>query len=141
MANHRIKIKTPEVDVGWVLLQQPWLKVNVDGAVSERQRVAGVGVVIKDHLWLVRAALSMKIHAPLGSLEIEAKAMEEGMRFAWDHGFSSAIFKGDSIVVHNSLTRSINSPANICNLISGSLIQATWFRECSFSVVPRCGIK
>ena len=31
---------------------------------------------------LVRAALSMKIHAPLGSLEIEAKAMEEGMHFA-----------------------------------------------------------
>ena len=66
MANHRIKIKTPEVDVGWVLLQQPWLKVNVDGAVFERQRVAGVGVVIKDHLGLVRAALSMKIHAPFG---------------------------------------------------------------------------
>ena len=65
----------------------------------------------------MRAALSMKIHAPLGSLEIEAKAMEEGMRFAWDHGFSSAIFEGDSMVVHNSLTGSITSLANICNLI------------------------
>ena len=39
MANHRIKIKTPEVDVGWVLLQQPWLKVNVDGAVFERHEL------------------------------------------------------------------------------------------------------
>ena len=83
----------------------------------------------------------MKIHAPLGSLEIEAKAMEEGMHFAWDHGFSSTIFEGDSMVVHNSLTGSITSPASICNLISGSLIQATRFRECSFSVVPRCGNK
>ena len=87
----------------------------------------------------MRAALSMKIHTPLGSLEIEAKAMEEGMRFAWDHGFSSAIFEGDSMVVHNSLIGSITSPASICNLISGSLIQATRFRECSFSIVPRCG--
>ena len=82
MANHCIKIKNPEVAVGWVLPQQPWLKVNVDGAVFERQRAAGVGVVIRDHLGLVRVALSMKIHAPLGSLEIEAKAMEEGMHFA-----------------------------------------------------------
>ena len=87
----------------------------------------------------MRAALSMKIHTPLGSLEIEAKAMEEGMRFAWDHGFSSAIFEGDSMVVHNSLIGSITSPANIYNLISGSLIQATRFKECSFSIVPRCG--
>ena len=141
MKNHCIKIKTPEVDVGWVHPQQPWLKVNVDGAVFERQRAAGVGVVIRDHLGLGRAALSMKIHAPLGSLEIEAKAIEEGMRFAWDHGFSSAIFEGDSMVVHNSLTSSITSPASICNLISGSLYQATQFRECSFSVVPRCGNK
>ena len=117
MANHCIKIKTPEVNVGWVFPQQPWLKVNVDGAVFERQRAAGVGVVIRDHLRLVRAALSMKIHAPLGSLEIEAKAMEEGMRFAWDHGFSLAIFEGDSMVVHNSLTGSITSLANICNLL------------------------
>ena len=46
VANHCIKIKNPEVVVGWVLSQQPWLKVNVDGAVFERQRAAGVGVVI-----------------------------------------------------------------------------------------------
>ena len=41
----------------------------------------GIGVVIRDHLRLVRAALSMKIHALLGPLETEAKVMEEGVRF------------------------------------------------------------
>lgn len=68
-------------------------KINVDGAVFERQWAVGIGVVIRDHLGLVRAALSMKIHALLGPLEIEAKVMEEGMRFAWDQGISTAIFE------------------------------------------------
>ena len=83
----------------------------------------------------------MKIHALLGPLEIEAKAMEEGMRFAWDHGINSAIFEGDSLVVHNSLMGLVTPPASICNLISGSLLQATRFRECLFFVVPQCGNK
>ena len=101
----------------------------------------GIGVVIRDHLGLVRAALSMKIPALLGPLEIKAKAMEEGMRFAWDQGISTAIFEGDSMVVYNSLTSSVTLPSSICNLISSSLLQATRFSECMFSVVPRSGNK
>ena len=37
VVNHHIKVENPEVEVGWVLPQHPWLKVNVDGAVFERQ--------------------------------------------------------------------------------------------------------
>ena len=101
----------------------------------------GIGVVIRDHFGLVCAALSMKIHAPLGSLEVKAKAMEEGLRFAWERGINLAVFEGDSLVVHNFLTGSVNPPTSIYNLISGSLLQATRLRECLFSVVPRCGNK
>ena len=39
----------------------------------------GIRFIIRDHLGLVCAVLSIKIHAPLGPLEIEAKAMEEGI--------------------------------------------------------------
>ena len=92
----------------------------------------GIGVVIRDHFGLVYAALSMKIHAPLGPPEVEAKAMEEGLRFTWERGISSAIFEGDSLVVHNSLTGSVTPPTSIYNLISGSLLQATHFRDCFF---------
>ena len=101
----------------------------------------GIGVVIRDHFGLVCAALSMKIHTPLGPLEVEAKVMEEGLRFAWERGINSVIFEGDSLVVHNSLTGSVTPPTSIYNLILGSLLQATRFRDCLFSVVPRCGNK
>lgn len=70
----------------------------------------GIGVVIRDHLGMVCAMLSMKIHTLLGLFEIEAKTMEEGMRFAWDRGISTAIFEGDSMVVYNSLTGLVTPP-------------------------------
>ena len=43
-------------------------------------------MVIRVHAGRVTAALSIIVHRPLGSLEIEAKAMEEGVTFAWDVG-------------------------------------------------------
>ena len=110
LANHRIQEKKLEVEVGWALPQPPWFKINVNGAVFERLRAMGIGVVIRDHLGMVCAMLSMKIHTLLGLFEIEAKAMEEGMRFAWDRGISTAIFEGDSMVVYNSLTGLVTPP-------------------------------
>ena len=101
----------------------------------------GIGVVVRDHFGVVRATLSRKFHGLLGPLETEAKAMEEGLRFAWDQGISAAIFEGDSMVVFNSLTSSITPPSSIYNLITGSLLQAARFGQCLFSVVPRSGNK
>ncbi|KAL0011646.1 hypothetical protein SO802_006754 [Lithocarpus litseifolius] len=134
-----IQMKKPEAEVGWTMPHPPYLKINVDGAVFERQRLVGIGVVVRDHLGLVRVALSMKVHGLLGPLETEAKAMEEGLRFAWDQDVHAAIFEGDSMVVYNSLTGSITPPSSICNLITGSLLQASRFGECNFSIVPRSG--
>ena len=92
--------------------------------------------MFRGHFGVAHAALSMKVHGLLGPLETEAKAKEEGLRFAWDQGVSAAIFEGDSMVVYNSLTGSITPPSSICNLITSSLLQASWFGECKFSVVP-----
>ncbi|KAL0015646.1 hypothetical protein SO802_002715 [Lithocarpus litseifolius] len=68
------------------LVQQRWwppssqlYKVNVDGVVFKAQRESGVGVIIRDANGLVVAALSKKLHAPLGPLEVEAKAFEREM--------------------------------------------------------------
>nr|XP_023884938.1 uncharacterized protein LOC111997115 [Quercus suber] len=99
----------------------------------------GIGVVVRDHFGVVRAALSRKFHGLLGPLAAEAKAMEEGLPFALDHGVNAAICEGDSMVVFNSLTGSIFPSASISNLISGSLLHAARFDVCKFSVVPRNG--
>ena len=52
-------------------------------------------MVIRDHVGWVTTGLSKIVHQPLGPLEIEAKAMEEGITFAWDVGIRDVIFEGD----------------------------------------------
>ena len=43
------------------------------------------------------------LNAPLHLLEVEAKAMGEGIRFAWQMGNCDSVFEGDSqkLVVHS----------------------------------------
>ncbi|KAL0002584.1 hypothetical protein SO802_016365 [Lithocarpus litseifolius] len=93
VANHKIQITFAESEPGWSLPLSPGFKVNVDAAIFENLRSVGIGIVIRDHLGFVRAALSMKIRALLGPFETEAKAMEEGLRFAWDRGLDQLSLK------------------------------------------------
>ena len=67
-------------------LQHTWLppsnqlyKVNVDGAIFKERNELGVGVIIRDVNGLVVATMCKKFHAPLGPLEVEAKAFEFGL--------------------------------------------------------------
>ena len=52
----------------------------------------GVGADIRDINSCVTAAMSMKIPCPLGPLKCKAKAMEAGVKFAWDVGVREIIF-------------------------------------------------
>ena len=71
-----------EVKASWVPLPIHGFKVNVDGAVFKGQKTAGVGVIIRDDMGRLEAALSKKIKAPLGAVEAEAMAYEAGLLFA-----------------------------------------------------------
>ena len=79
--------------------------------------------MIRDHLGAVIVAMSKKLHVPLWPLEVEAKAMEEVIAFAWYMVIRDAIFKGDSQVVVNALMGNSVLPFQIANNISGSLSQ------------------
>ncbi|KAL0016523.1 hypothetical protein SO802_003592 [Lithocarpus litseifolius] len=71
-------------DVKWSPPPRTRYKINVDGAVFKMQKSAGVGVLIRDEHGQIVAALSQKINAPLGALEVEAKAVEIALQFARD---------------------------------------------------------
>ena len=85
-ANHVITSPRMKMNDSWTLPTAPNYKVNVDGVVFSHIRGSGVEVVIRDHEGKVVAAMSKKLLQPLGSLEIEAKAMEIGVSFVWDTG-------------------------------------------------------
>ena len=72
----------PVLQQSWLPPSDPLYKVNVDGAVFKARNEFGVGAIVRDANGMVVAALSKKIHAPLGPLEVEAKAFELGLEFA-----------------------------------------------------------
>ena len=49
-------------------------------------------MVIRDHAGMVTTSLIKIVRQPLGPFKIEAKAMEEGVTFAWDVGIKDVIF-------------------------------------------------
>ena len=66
----------------WLPPSAGLFKINVDGALFSSKKQAGIGVVIRDVEGRLKAALCRKIKAPLGSLEVEAKAYEAGLLLA-----------------------------------------------------------
>jgi len=77
-------------------------KANVEEAVFKDHSSTSIGVVLQDDKGSVIGALSQRIYAPLGPLEVEAEAMEATMLFVRDMGIHDIVFEGDSLQVRNA---------------------------------------
>lgn len=137
--SHQAKrTNVPEV-VKWLPPRPGCYKVNVDGAVFSKRKQVGIGVVIRDNLGEVVAALSKKMELPLGALEIEAKALEEGIQFASDVGVRDVIFEGDSMTIYNSVQGLSEPPSSVQNIVAGILRNVQSFRTFEFTHTRRQG--
>ena len=113
--------------------------MNVDGAIFKERKESGVGVIIRDVNGLVVAAMCKKFHAPLGPLEVEAKAFESGLQFAKDVGLQEFILKGDSLNVVRAL-RGLSPPSvSVMSIIYGVQSSCNDVRKVLFSHVCRQG--
>ena len=125
----------------WTLPPEHSYKVNVDGAVFAHIQQAGVVVVIRNHKGKVTAAMSKRIHQVLGPLEIEAKAMEEGISFACDVGIREVVLECDSKIVFDALMGSCVPPVTISNILEGIGQKLLAFQLAWVSHVKRQGNK
>ena len=116
-------------------------KMNLDGAVFKAQKFVGIGVLIRDEQGRVVAALSQKLNAPLGALEVEAKAVEVAILFARDVGISDFIMVGDSLIVYNALCGHSSPPSSVATIISGAIGFCGLFHRVEFSHICRQGNK
>ncbi|KAK9992957.1 hypothetical protein SO802_022660 [Lithocarpus litseifolius] len=82
LVNHKTVIPNVVTNTTWTLPHSPRYKVNVDGAIFQRLHAMGIGVVARDHVGQCVAAMSKNLWVPLGLLEAEAKALEDGIDFA-----------------------------------------------------------
>ena len=113
----------------WLPPSMNCFKVNVDGAVFSKQKATSVGVIIQDDRGRLEAAMTMKLHAPLGSLEAEAKAFEASMQFAKDVGIQDVILEGDSIIIYRALCELSTPLSLVAPIIEGILDLSKDFRR------------
>ena len=103
----------------WVALLSPGYKVNVDSATFTNSQSFRVGVIIWDIVGRVEATMSKRLPIPLGILESEAKALEEGVLFAWDVGVRKVVFESDSKIIIDALWEVSEALTTTCNIIEG----------------------
>lgn len=103
----------------WSPPQIGWYKVNIDGAVFKYIGHCGIGVVVQNDKGLIMGALCKNFPYPLGALEVEAKAAEVGVIFAWELGLREIILEGDFQVVMQAVSDASLAPISIQQLIVG----------------------
>ena len=121
----------------WNLPPTPYLKFNVDGAIFTELRSVGIRIIARDWNGRFVAAMCKQIHAPLGPLEAESKAVEGGLQFAKQLGVSDLIIEGDSLIVSRALSQSSSVLASIDAVIMGIRSAALEFHNVYFSHVKR----
>lgn len=112
--------RPPSVRNSWRPPKAGWYKINVDGAVFKEIGCCGIGVVIRNEIGLIMGAMSKKLPFPLGALEVEARAAEEGVALARDLGLGEIIIEGDTTIITNALSSQSTPPSSIQKVVEGT---------------------
>lgn len=72
------------------------METNFNGAVFEELGAASIGVVIRNSLGEVLAAMSEIIPLPSSIVALETMATRRAVSFLQENGLHSSIFEGDS---------------------------------------------
>nr|POF14822.1 hypothetical protein CFP56_62328 [Quercus suber] len=128
-------------NVTWTPPPSSPFKINVDGALSKLNSLVGIGVVIRDDMGQVVAVLCKRIHAPLGSLEVKAKAFEAGLQLVRDTGLQDIVLERDSLVIVRALCGLSYPTSSAASLILGMQLFSFEFHMVNVSHVRRQGNK
>ena len=109
----------------------------MDGAVFASVGCYGVGVVIRNEKGLLMGALRRKVLFPLGAMEVEALAMEEGTQLARDLGLKDIDMESDTQTVVVAVGGFDSSLCSIQKIVEGAKCGLNAFSSWSCSHVHR----
>lgn len=136
--NHRTRGQSRPT---WCPPKRGWFKVNIDEAVFKEAGQSRVGVVIRNEKGELMGAMCKKIPFPLGALEAEAIAAEEGIALARDLGLGEVVIKGDASMVMFALVNPDQSSSSIKKLVESSRTGLKAFKKWEINHVRRyCNI-
>lgn len=112
----------------WQPSMDPCFKFNVDGATFAQSQTMGIGVLVCDFAGRVTVMLSKSLPVPRPH-KTEAKAMEEGVQFAWDVGIHDIVMESNLQIVISALMGSSDPLVVIANIIEGICQKLYEFRR------------
>ncbi|XP_075674771.1 uncharacterized protein LOC142643956 [Castanea sativa] len=123
----------------WSPPPRPFFKINVDGVVDKVTGRTGVGVIVRDELGRVEAAICRNLGAPFGAIEIESKAINARLLFAQDIGIRDIMVESDCLIMIQALNGTSAPPSVVSTVIQGIMDLSKGFHRVEFSHVKRQG--
>ena len=120
----------------WVAPPQGVFKVNVDGATSNQGRNSSIGVIIRDCLGHVVAALSKYLPRRFAADQVEALALEQGILLAQEMHLPRVILECDALAVVQALNDN-STGGELGRILQGILLVCDSFEFCIFKHVSR----
>ena len=115
------------------------LKVNFDGASFAEDNKAGLGIIIRNNVGLVMAAMTQQIPLPASVEMVEVLAARRALWFAMELEFDRLIVEGDSEVIINSIKEGNMSHSAFGHILQDIISLCSLFNYVSFQHVKRQG--
>ena len=123
----------------WSPTPRSLFKINVDGAIATATKKAGVGVIVRDELGRVEAAMCRNLNATLGAIKTESKAIEAGLLFTQDIGIRDIVVESDSLIMVQALNGTSTPPFVVSAVVQGIRDLNKSFCRVEFSHIKRQG--
>lgn len=116
-------------------------KINYDGAISNADNTAGIGVVVRDCHGEVIAFLIQQLDQAYQPVEVEAMATCRAVELGSELGLDCAIAEGDSKAIMKALRCKDNGLTPFAHLINDVSLFSGLFSELLYSHIERDGNK
>ncbi|XP_023901011.2 uncharacterized protein LOC112012867 [Quercus suber] len=126
-----------EPTLNWSAPPRNKYKINYDGAISNAENKAGIGVVVRDCNGEVLASLIQQLEQAYQPVEVEAIAACRAVEFGSEIGVDCAIVEGDSEVLVKALRNNDNGLIHFAPLINDISLFSGLFSELSYSHIRR----
>nr|POE89293.1 hypothetical protein CFP56_79323 [Quercus suber] len=123
----------------WLPSPKDWVKVNFDGAIFQKENLAGLGCIVRNDEGFVIAAFTQIIPLPTSVKMVEVLAARSAIGFAKELSLSQVILERDSDTIIRALSSGGFDSLSFGHIIRDIKLLSSVFQNLSFNHTRRQG--